>query len=237
MASERDEDRNGAAPRLRGPAEVTADGRPGTANDTGPRGSTAPDSESTAPETADSESGAPGTAESESAAPGTADSRTVESETAGSSASAPVDPKVAAAIAAAEAAGLKNGETVRVDSWIWAVRLVKTRSVGATACRGGHVRVNGERVKPAYSLRVGDEVRLRQEGRERVVVVKRLIRKRVGAPVAAQCYIDNSPPPPPREAVAPAGIRDRGAGRPTKRDRRELERLRALNSLKSPGGH
>ncbi|GAP51446.1 RNA-binding S4 domain-containing protein [Streptomyces azureus] len=139
-----------------------------------------------------------------------------------------VDPKVAAAIAAAEAAGPQSGETVRVDSWIWAVRLVKTRSLGATACRGGHVRVNGERVKPAHAVRVGDEVRLRHDGRERVVVVTRLIRKRVGAPVATQCYIDNSPPPPPREAVAPAGIRDRGAGRPTKRDRRELERLRGL---------
>ncbi|MFH9064098.1 RNA-binding S4 domain-containing protein [Streptomyces coeruleorubidus] len=139
-----------------------------------------------------------------------------------------VDPKVAAAIAAAEAAGPQSGGTVRVDSWIWAVRLVKTRSLGATACRGGHVRVNGERVKPAHAVRVGDEVRLRHDGRERVVVVTRLIRKRVGAPVAAQCYIDNSPPPPPREAVAPAGIRDRGAGRPTKRDRRELERLRGL---------
>ncbi|MYR43701.1 RNA-binding S4 domain-containing protein [Streptomyces sp. SID5910] len=147
------------------------------------------------------------------------------------------DPKTAAAIAAAEAAGPQNGESVRVDSWIWAVRLIKTRSLGATACRGGHVRVNGERVKPAHSLRVGDEVRLRHEGRERVVVVKRLIRKRVGAPVAAQCYIDNSPPPPPREAVAPAGIRDRGAGRPTKRDRRELERLRGLEGMGRPEGH
>jgi ribosome-associated heat shock protein Hsp15 len=139
-----------------------------------------------------------------------------------------LDPKVAVAIAAAEAAGPQGGTTVRVDSWIWSVRLVKTRSMGATACRGGHVRVNGERVKPAHAVRVGDEVRLRHEGHERVVVVTRLIRKRVGAPVATQCYIDNSPPPPPREAVAPAGIRDRGAGRPTKRDRRELERLRGL---------
>ncbi|MFK4542285.1 ribosome-associated heat shock protein Hsp15 [Streptomyces tendae] len=146
-------------------------------------------------------------------------------------ATAAPDPKTAAAIAAAEAAGPQNGESVRVDSWIWAVRLIKTRSLGATACRGGHVRVNGERVKPAHSLRVGDEVRLRQEGRERVVVVKRLIRKRVGAPVAVQCYVDNSPPPPPREAVAPAGIRDRGAGRPTKRDRREMDRLRGLEGL------
>src|SRR3954454_1145086 len=134
----------------------------------------------------------------------------------------------AEAAAAAEAARPTSGESVRIDSWIWSVRLVKTRSMGAAACRGGHVRVNGERVKPAYSVRVGDEVRLRHDGHERVVVVKRLIRKRVGAPVAIQCYVDNSPPPPPRQAVAPAGIRDRGAGRPTKRDRRELERLRGL---------
>lgn len=134
-----------------------------------------------------------------------------------------------ASAAAAEAARPANGESVRIDSWIWSVRLVKTRSMGATACRGGHVRVNGERVKPAYAVRVGDEVRLRQAGgHERIVVVKRLIRKRVGAPVAAECYVDNSPPPPPREAIAPAGIRDRGTGRPTKRDRRELERLRGL---------
>ncbi|MEU6588740.1 RNA-binding S4 domain-containing protein [Streptomyces sp. NPDC046881] len=149
----------------------------------------------------------------------------------------PLDPKIAAAVAAAEAAGPGNGETVRIDSWIWAVRLIKTRSLGAAACRGGHVHVNGERVKPAYSLRVGDEVRLRNEGRERIVIVKRLIRKRVGAPVAVQCYVDNSPPPPPREAVAPAGLRDPGAGRPTKRDRRELERLRGLAASGTPAGY
>ncbi|MGW2699596.1 RNA-binding S4 domain-containing protein [Streptomyces sp. NPDC001340] len=157
-------------------------------------------------------------------------------EGSGAAGAQPVDPKIAAAVAAAEAAGPASGETVRIDSWIWAVRLIKTRSLGATACRGGHVHVNGERVKPAYSVRVGDEVRLRNEGRERVVIVKRLIRKRVGAPVAAQCYIDNSPPPPPREVVAPAGLRDRGAGRPTKRDRREMERLRGLGGMAGLGG-
>lgn len=141
------------------------------------------------------------------------------------------DPKVAAAIAAAEAATAPPGEAVRVDSWIWAVRLVKTRSIGSAACKGGHVRVNGVRVKPAHSLKPGDEVRVYHEGRERIVVVKRLIRKRVGAPVAAQCYVDNSPPPPPREALVPVAVRERGAGRPTKRERRELERLRGLGGL------
>jgi ribosome-associated heat shock protein Hsp15 len=143
-------------------------------------------------------------------------------------AATPDDAAVAAAEAAARAAGPAGGGGVRVDSWIWSVRLVKTRSMGASACKGGHVRVNGERVKPAYSVHVGDEVRLRHEGRERVVIVKQVIRKRVGASVAVQCYVDNSPPAPPREAVAPAGIRDRGTGRPTKRDRREMERLRGV---------
>ncbi|MFJ2966763.1 RNA-binding S4 domain-containing protein [Streptomyces collinus] len=170
---------------------------------------------------------------------GTADPAAESPEPAGGSAGSEpqsLDPKVAAAIAAAEAAGPQAGTTVRVDSWIWSVRLVKTRSMGASACRGGHVRVNGERVKPAHGVRVGDEVRLRHEGRERVVIVTRLIRKRVGAPVATQCYVDNSPPPPPREAVAPAGIRDRGAGRPTKRDRRDMERLRGVTGPGSVPG-
>ena len=119
----------------------------------------------------------------------------------------------------------QTGHAGRVDSWIWAVRLAKTRSAASAACRGGHVRVNGVRVKPAAVVRAGDEVRLRQEGRERIVVVVRVISKRVGAPVAAECYTDHSPPPPPRERAAPVAVRDHGSGRPTKRDRRSIDRL------------
>ncbi|MGW1836903.1 RNA-binding S4 domain-containing protein [Streptomyces sp. BBFR2] len=114
----------------------------------------------------------------------------------------------------------------RIDSWIWSVRLTKTRSLAAAACRAGHVRVNGERVKPAYAVRTGDEVRLRHAGRERIVVVSRLVRKRVGAPVAVECYVDNTPPEPPRAQAPVVAVRDRGTGRPTKRDRREIEQLR-----------
>ncbi|MFI1964645.1 RNA-binding S4 domain-containing protein [Streptomyces pathocidini] len=122
---------------------------------------------------------------------------------------------------------MAEGEgTARVDSWVWAVRLTKTRSMAAAACRAGHVRVNGERAKPAQPVKPGDEVRLRHAGRDRIVVVSRIVRKRVGAPVAAECFVDNSPPPPPREAVTAVPQRDRGTGRPTKRDRREMERLR-----------
>jgi len=123
-----------------------------------------------------------------------------------------------------------TGGSVRVDTWIWCVRLTKSRSLAATACRAGHVRVNGERAKPAQSVKVGDEVRVLSAGRERVVVVSRLLAKRVGAPLAAEAYVDNSPPPPPREDVLAMGIRDRGTGRPTKRDRRELERLHGHRS-------
>ncbi|GAB2699794.1 RNA-binding S4 domain-containing protein [Kitasatospora kifunensis] len=120
--------------------------------------------------------------------------------------------------------GVDEG-TARVDSWIWSVRLAKTRSLAAAACRAGHVRVNGERVKPASPVRVGDEVRVRQEDWGRVVVVSRVINKRVGASVAIECYVDNSPPRPASQGLAPVAVRDHGAGRPTKRDRRALEQL------------
>ena len=113
----------------------------------------------------------------------------------------------------------------RVDTWIWSVRLARSRSAASTACKGGHVRVNGARIKPAHLVRPGDEVRVRQGDRDRVVVVTKVIAKRVGAPVAIECYIDNSPPPPTREMIAPAGTRERGAGRPTKRDRRSIDKL------------
>ncbi|GAA3013015.1 RNA-binding S4 domain-containing protein [Streptomyces fulvorobeus] len=115
--------------------------------------------------------------------------------------------------------------SVRVDVWIWSVRLTKTRSQAAAACRAGHVRVNGDRAKPAQALHAGDEVRLRHDGRDRIVVVSKLVKKRVGPPVAAECFVDNSPPPPPREIALQVPVRDRGTGRPTKRDRREMERL------------
>ncbi|MEL4318648.1 RNA-binding S4 domain-containing protein [Leifsonia sp. YIM 134122] len=116
--------------------------------------------------------------------------------------------------------------SARVDAWLWAVRQFKTRSLATAACRAGHVRVNGERVKAAQSVRIGDEVRVRANGFDRIMVVQRIIVKRVGAEVAAAAMIDKTPPPPPREAVASVPVRDRGAGRPTKRERRDLEELR-----------
>ena len=74
-------------------------------------------------------------------------------------------------------------------------------------------------------VRAGDEVRLRQDGRERIVVVTQVIGKRVSAPAAAKCYIDHSPPPPPRETAVAVAVRERGAGGPTKRERRSIDKL------------
>jgi ribosome-associated heat shock protein Hsp15 len=115
----------------------------------------------------------------------------------------------------------------RVDAWLWAVRATRTRSAATEACRGGHVRVNGSPAKAASPVRVGDRVEARIAGRDRVLEVVRLIDKRVGAPVAVECYVDHSPPPPAREDAAVVFARDRGTGRPTKRDRRHLDRFRS----------
>jgi ribosome-associated heat shock protein Hsp15 len=116
--------------------------------------------------------------------------------------------------------------SARVDAWVWAVRLAKTRSAATAACKAGHVQVNGERAKPAQLVRIGDEVRLRSADVVRTVTVARLVSKRVGAVIAAECFVDLTPPPPPKEEVPTTVLRDRGAGRPTKRERRDLERLR-----------
>lgn len=117
------------------------------------------------------------------------------------------------------------GEGVRVDVWLWSVRLFRSRSQASEACRGGHVRVNGERVKPAKLVAVGDEIVVRGGPRERIVEVVTPIGRRVGAPEAAKAMIDKSPEPIPAHLLA-VPRRERGTGRPTKRERREITQLR-----------
>jgi ribosome-associated heat shock protein Hsp15 len=116
-------------------------------------------------------------------------------------------------------------ESARVDVWLWAVRVYRTRSLATAACRAGHVRINGERVKPSHPVRIGDEVRV-QVGHERILGVKALLLKRSAAPQAAAAVDERTPPPPPREETPERVLRDIAAGRPTKRDRRDLTRLR-----------
>src|SRR4051812_3177098 len=94
-------------------------------------------------------------------------------------------------------------DTTRVDRWLWAIRLCKSRSEAMAACRGGHVRLNGRPAKPAATVTVGDRVEARVHDRDRTVEVTRVIDTRVGAPIAIECYIDHTPPEAKREdAVA-----------------------------------
>ncbi|ROR74385.1 RNA-binding S4 domain-containing protein [Bogoriella caseilytica] len=117
-------------------------------------------------------------------------------------------------------------DSVRVDAWLWAVRVFKTRSLAQAACRGGHVTVDGDRAKPATMVGAGSRVEVTGGPRPRILVVREPLRKRVGAPRAAQAMFDESPPPPPAVDRPWVPQRSRGAGRPTKRERREITRLR-----------
>ena len=116
-------------------------------------------------------------------------------------------------------------DETRIDRWLCATRLVKTRAIATQLCEGGHLRINGSGAKASSKVRPGDRVDAVIAGRERNVEVVRLIESRVGAAVAVTCYADHTPPPVVIE-VRPGILAVRGEGRPNKRLRRELERLR-----------
>lgn len=122
-------------------------------------------------------------------------------------------------------------QPVRVDVWLWAVRIFKTRKLSAEAVRAGHVKVDGQAVKPALQVAPGDRLTVWKDHRTLELEVTRTVPKRVGAPIAKQCYIDHSPPPLPVEVFGSLPVRDRGAGRPTKKERRELDKLRGRNAF------
>jgi ribosome-associated heat shock protein Hsp15 len=113
---------------------------------------------------------------------------------------------------------------VRVDRWLCAARIFKSRTLAASACTAGHVRVNGQSVRASYPLRVGDELRARPPRGDMVLLVLALEEKRQSPKAAALLYEDHSPPPIPN--VPPLFQRQRGSGRPTKADRRKMDRLR-----------
>lgn len=112
----------------------------------------------------------------------------------------------------------------RLDVWLWSVRLFKTRSLATHAVRGGHVRLNGSPTKAAAAVKPGDRVSVKEPGWVREFEVVELLSKRVGAPIAVKAYVDHSGPRP-AHLSNPVARRDRGAGRPTKRDRRAIDRL------------
>jgi ribosome-associated heat shock protein Hsp15 len=117
-----------------------------------------------------------------------------------------------------------SGASVRLDRWLSAARLYKSRTLAQEACDAGHVEVNGRAARSSHALRIGDEVQARAPRGLVVLDVLILAEKRLSAAEARLLYVDRSPPPAPREPiVAP---RERGAGRPTKAERRALDRFR-----------
>jgi ribosome-associated heat shock protein Hsp15 len=115
---------------------------------------------------------------------------------------------------------------MRVDKWLWAARFFKTRSLAAQACAGGKVDLNDESAKPARPVRPGDRLRVTLRGGSRIARVLALSERRGPAGQARTLYEDLTPPAPPRTRQAAASWRPPGAGRPTKRERRDIERLR-----------
>lgn len=115
---------------------------------------------------------------------------------------------------------------MRVDVWLWATRQLKSRSLATAAARAGHVRINGITAKAASQVKVGDEVRLRVNGFDRVLEVLELLPKRFGAPEAVKAYRDITPPRLTDPAAGAVIFRPRGTGRPTKKERRQLDALR-----------
>src|SRR5215468_2298524 len=107
-------------------------------------------------------------------------------------------------------------EETRIDRWLCAVRLVKTRPMATQLCDGGHIRVNGNPAKPSTKVRAGDVVHALIAGRERILEVVQPIEVRVAATVAATCYVNKSPAPIVRE-IGPGIKAIRGEGRPSKR--------------------
>lgn len=118
-------------------------------------------------------------------------------------------------------------EEVRLDKWLWAARVFKTRGIAADACEGGKVDVNDQAAKPAKPVRAGDVVRVSlPQGRRRILKVAAPGERRGSATLARTLFEDLTPPEPPRTRLAPPPRREPGAGRPTKRERRILDRLR-----------
>jgi len=119
---------------------------------------------------------------------------------------------------------IKDLLVVRLDRWLVAARIFKTRGDAQVACTGGKVKLNGSAVKAGHDVKRGDEIRAEAPRGSLVLIVRDLGEKRLSAPLARELYEDHSPPPPAKEELI--AVRDRGAGRPTKADRRALERLR-----------
>lgn len=120
---------------------------------------------------------------------------------------------------------------MRLDKWLWAARFYKTRALSADAIDGGKIEVNGERAKRARLVQAGDKARIRIGPYEHVITIKGVSERRGSAPIAQALYEEDADSKKAREVMA-AHVRAMNgntgyeSGRPTKKDRREIERLK-----------
>lgn len=124
----------------------------------------------------------------------------------------------------------KELEKLRIDKYLWAIRLFKTRSLATDACNAGRVKLNGQNIKPAYAVKIGETFQIQKGIERKTIKVIGLLKQRVDAKTAVQFYEDLTPEEETQAYKsafhAPILRRDRGTGRPTKRDRREIDNLR-----------
>lgn len=120
---------------------------------------------------------------------------------------------------------MSSSDRHRIDAWLKMVCLFKHRTDATEACKGGHVKINGQRVKPAAAVKMGDVVEFYSGERFRKVIVEVVPETQLSKELARTAYTDQSPVPEKTEAAI-ASFRDRGAGRPTKKERREIEKFR-----------
>jgi ribosome-associated heat shock protein Hsp15 len=120
----------------------------------------------------------------------------------------------------------------RIDKWLWHARVVRTRSAAAALVGGGLVRLNNERtVQPSRPVRPGDVVTVALDRNVRILKVTGYAERRGSADIARDLFEDLTPPPAPRPAVPESGQREEGSGRPTKRERRDTDRLRGRDGF------
>lgn len=123
-------------------------------------------------------------------------------------------------------------EKVRVDKWLWSVRIFKSRTLATKVCKRGKVKLEGETIKPSQLIKTGDILFVKKEGYDLQFKVVKLLKKRVGAPIARECYEDLTPEEEFNKfkawykGKAQPEQREPGAGRPTKKERRELEEFK-----------
>ncbi len=121
---------------------------------------------------------------------------------------------------------------VRIDKWLWSVRIFKSRTISTAVVKGGGVKINDVKLKPSFLLEGGEIVQVRKEGFNLTFKVLKLIEKRVGAPIAVECYENLTPEEELNKfnewfvGKARPEFREKGAGRPTKRERRDIDKFK-----------